>query len=302
MGCGLMTRKTALPKYCSAFNDRHGKTRIKFRKGRFSAYVTSSPVMGDDFQAEYHGLVSGDDPRVKRPIGADRTTPGTINALIVSFYSSPRWTGYRAETQRTYLNIIERFREKHGDKRVAMLQRRHVQAIIDKQAATPAAANRLLSVIRILMAHTILQGMREDNPCREVEKIRYKTDGYHSWTDKEIKDFEAAYPVGSRERLAFALLLYTGQRWGDVIGMGPQHVRGDMISVTQSKTGHRLEIPMHRDLARAIRETATGDLAFLITRDEKPFTASGFGNWWRKVLRAADLPKRCVPHGLRKAA
>ena len=32
---------------------------------------------------------------------------------------------------------------------------------------------------------------------------------------RSIARFEAAYPLGTRERLAYALLLYTGQRSGD---------------------------------------------------------------------------------------
>jgi Phage integrase family len=34
----------------------------------------------------------------------------------------------------------------------------------------------------------------------------------------------------------------------------------------------------------------------------KPFTAAGFGNWFRDRCREAELPERCTSHGLRKAA
>jgi hypothetical protein len=38
---------------------------------------------------------------------------------------------------------------------------------------------------------------------------------FHTWTEDEIAAYERRWPVGSRERLAFALLLYTGQRVSD---------------------------------------------------------------------------------------
>jgi integrase len=41
---------------------------------------------------------------------------------------------------------------------------------------------------------------------------------------------------------------------------------------------------------------------FLITAQGKPFSAAGFGNWFRDVCNQAGLPKRCTSHGLRKAA
>src|SRR5262245_46207906 len=88
-----------------------------------------------------------------------------------------------------------------------------------------------------------------DDPTRDVKAIRVKTGGHHSWTDDEIARFERRHPVGSRARLAHALLLYTGQRRGDVIRMGPQHMRGGAIHVKQEKGGAELVIPIHSELA-----------------------------------------------------
>src|SRR6185503_5950684 len=53
---------------------------------------------------------------------------------------------------------------------------------------------------------------RADDPTREVRAIRVRTAGHHSWTDDEIAQFERHHAIGSRARLALALLLYTGQR------------------------------------------------------------------------------------------
>lgn len=48
-------------------------------------------------------------------------------------------------------------------------------------------------------------------------------------------------------------------------------------------------------------EAAEGDnLTFLVTQFGKPFTANGFGNWFRKRCNEAGLP-HCTAHGLRKA-
>ena len=44
----------------------------------------------------------------------------------------------------------------------------------------------------------------------------YKSKEIHTWTEHEIEIFEARWPQGTRERLAFSLLLYTGQRGSDV--------------------------------------------------------------------------------------
>jgi len=58
--------------------------------------------------------------------GKARSKPGTIGALIASYYRTSDYTGLSDVTKRTYRNILERFRAEHADKRVNMLQRQHV--------------------------------------------------------------------------------------------------------------------------------------------------------------------------------
>jgi integrase len=139
------------------------------------------------------------------------------------------------------------------------------------------------------------------DPTRDVKAVSIKTDGFHSWTDSEIDQFEARHAVGSRARLALALLLYTGQRRSDVVRIGRQHIRDGVLQVRQIKTGAELSIPVHPVLAAIIAETPTDHLTFLTTQLARPFTAAGFSNWFREQCNMAGLP-HCSAHGLRKAA
>src|ERR1700678_1218280 len=49
--------------------------------------------------------------------------------------------------------------------------------------------------------------------------------------------FEARWPLGTGERPPYSLLLYTGQRGGDVVRMRRQDIVGGAISLVQEKTG-----------------------------------------------------------------
>jgi hypothetical protein len=40
---------------------------------------------------------------------------------------------------------------------------------------------------------------------------------FHAWTPDELKQFEAHHKVGTKARLALALMLYLGVRRGDVV-------------------------------------------------------------------------------------
>jgi integrase len=132
-----------------------------------------------------------------------------------------------------------------------------------------------------------------------------KTTGYKTWSDADIERFEAKHPIGTKARLAFALLLYTGQRRGDVVKMGPQHIYKGVLTIDQGKTEggeeSHLEIPVHPKLREAIDATPSGHLNFLMTSFGKPYIAAGFGNWFREHCDEAGCPGLSA-HGLRKAA
>jgi integrase len=234
--------------------------------------------------------------------GASRVAAGTISALVVQWYQSAGFRQLSRSTKATYRGIVERFRAEHGEKRVAMLEASHIRRLIAAKTETPAAANNLLRMIRILMRFAVEEGWRRDDPALGVRKIRARSEGFHTWTEDEIAAFEKKWPLGTRERLAFALLLYTGQRRSDVIRMGRQHVRDATIDVVQGKTGTRLALPLHPALKDALAACPSTQLTFLVTKTGVPFVAAGFTNWFRLSCKAADLPKRCSPHGLRKAA
>ena len=101
-----------------------------------------------------------------------------------------------------------------------------------------------------------------------------------------------------------ALLLFTGQRRGDVIRFGKQHVRNGKLTFTQRKSRHRkpkkLVLPILPVLQKIIDASPCGDLTFLVNKWNRPFTDAGFGNRFREWCDEAGLP-HCTTHGLRKA-
>jgi len=149
------------------------------------------------------------------------------------------------------------------------------------------------------------EGRIPDDPTLGVNREKVKTTGYRTWSEAEIARFEAAHAIGTKARLAFALLLYTGQRRGDVVKLGRQHIVGDLLIIDQGKTDGgdeaHLEIPVHPKLREIFEGTPTvGVKTFLVTHFGKPYTAPGFGNWFRELCDAAA----CLgvsAHGLRKA-
>jgi integrase len=295
----MLRTKSGLPKHCSWNTDQHGKRRVRFRKRGFSTYLTGTP-WSEDFMRQHAAALDGVKEQANA-VGAERTKPGSFNALCVSYYRSPEFRGLKLSTQAARRNIIEKFRLAHGTKPLKGLGRAHISDIIGARADTPEAANNLLKVLRVLLSYAVNQGMIESNPAIGVKKYRSRGEGFHTWSEEEIAQFQTKHPTGTRTGLALALLLYTAQRRSDVVRMGWQHVSGDAIAVRQEKTGTALTIPMHPELSLALASVPRTNLTFLMTEKGAPFTPAGFGNWFRDQCNLAKLPQ-CSAHGLRKAA
>jgi integrase len=106
--------------------------------------------------------------------------------------------------------------------------------------------------------------------------------------------------LGAKARNAL-LLLQTGHARADVVRMGRQHVKNGVLSMRRQKTGVQFDIPLLPELLAELALHSTTQLTFLVTAYGKPFTAAGFGMWFRDRCDEADL-KHCTAHGLRKAA
>ena len=106
------------------------------------------------------------------------TPPGTINALVVSYYRSDAWRDLEPETRKTRSRTIERFRERHGDKRVAMLRRQHVVEMLDEIEGR--SARRAGSRRSVRCCSTPCRPMLRDDPTLGIATPKLpKSKGHH---------------------------------------------------------------------------------------------------------------------------
>jgi integrase len=285
--------------YIHEFRDRHGKLRRYVRLPNGKRFPLPGVPGTDQFMAAYQAALAGDATQVGA--GANRTLPGTVDAAVISYYNSSTFQSLAPSTRRNQRHILEHFRSQHGDKRIALLQSGHIDRMVAAKARTPGTARIFVNTLRSLMRHCILVGLRSDDPTQGIKLAPVKSDGYRTWAEEDIAKFEATHPIGSRARLALALLLYTAQHRSDIVRLGRQHIRGAAIHLQQQKTGVVLAIPLHPDLAMVIGETKSEHLTFLTTQSGKPFTPGSFANWFREMCSEAGL-SGLSSHGLRKAA
>jgi len=275
----------------------HGKPYYYFRKPGCARVRLPGLPGSEQFMAAYQAALAADAPPTD--IGAKRNAPGTVAALVAAYAGSDTFRELAPDTRRTRWAILRRFGDEHAGKRVAMLKREHVEAMM--RGMRPHPRRNFLKMLRPLMQFAISIGWCSNDPTRELRLGVKRGAGFKPWGEEQIEAFRAHHPLGSRARLALELLLGTAQRRADVVRMGPQHVRDGLLYVKQSKTGAELVIPILPELQAALDATPSGHLTFLITAYGKPFIAAGFGNWFHDRCVEAGL-QGFSAHGLRHAA
>lgn len=247
---------------------------------------------------------------MRRP--ESRTKAGTIAAAVEGYFTSLEYVSLPSEvTKATYRRALNAIAREHGHKPIRLLEAHHIKSIMAQKIATPAAANSFLRYIRMVGHYAKERGWITHNPAIGIKKIKYDTDGFHTWSEDEIRQFEKRWPVGTTQRLAFDLLLHTGQRSADVRQMTREAISDYGVTVVaqfaegadfkQQKTKAQLNVPIAPELKESLAAVARRGGVIVLTSFGKPFTEKGFSNYISSAANKAGLPQ-CTAHGLRKSA
>src|SRR5262245_26196802 len=288
-------------RYVNGFPNRGRKSqrvRYYFRRRGIKAIPLPGLPGSEEFMAAYAAALARI-PNQHLEIAANRTLPGTINALVVTYYKSDEWHALAADTQKTRRRIIERFRVEHGDKRVALLQREHILKML-ATIGKPSAKRHWLKAIRGLMRAAV-PTMRKDDPTEGIPGIKLpKSKGHHTWTDDEITRYRAYWPLGSQQRLVMEFALETASRRGEVVRLGPQHVMDGRIRIERTHGSEDVDMLMSPHLQAACDAMPKAHLTYIVTAYGKPRSKYGLGNDFARWVTEAGLPTRCRMHGLKK--
>ena len=160
---------------------------------------------------------------------------------------------------------------------------------------TPAAANRALPVLSVVLRQAELYGHRLSgaNPCRGIR--RYRCPGRRRFlTRPELK--RLASQLSEQESsapLAVALvrlLLLTGCRQSEIRTLEWREYRARHLHLTDSKVGPRTVWLC--DAARTVLDRLPRKSCFVFpaTDGETPLATEALYSWWRRVRKEAELP------------
>jgi integrase len=288
-------------RFVNEFVDRHGKVRRYFRRPGCRAVPLPGLPGSIEFMAAYQAALAVVAPPPPSP---RHVIAGSLAAVTAGYLRSADFANLSPSSQQSYRTALKPILAAHGHRLVRELNKDVARRVIENIGVTrPGMANLTRAVLSKIMGYAVETSVRHDNPFTGLKPYRLGT--YHTWTDAEIAQFERRWPLGTRERLAFALLLYTGQRGGDVVRMIRSDIVGGRIRVAQDKarkgTTNELMIPIHPALARALQAGPVVGMQHVIT-DARGRPLRNLTDLIEVAVKRAGLPARCVAHGLRKAA
>lgn len=298
--------------------DRHGNTRTYFRHGGRKVRIREE-FGSDAFRAVYDSLKArvdaGAPVAVAEPANPLLPSAGSFAAAVLAYYRSRAFLDLDGETQKKRRYQFEGMLAEPiaPDEAttfrgfpIARMTTATLEILRDRKRAQPEGGNNRVRALRGLFrwAATVPGMLPHGNPSIALTRLRVVSEGHHTWSLAEVEQFEARWPLGTKPRVAMALMLYTGARRSDAVRLGRQHVSDGRLVWTAYKGRNRhpmtLNVPILPELAEALAAGPTGRLMFIETDYGKSFTMAGFGGWFRARCDEAELPQ-CSSHGLRKA-
>lgn len=283
-------------KYVNEYLDSTGKIRRYFRRNGKQLGPIPGEVGSDEFMQAYQAYFNRQPQKPKSTAHAD-----SLTRFIEDFYASRMFTDLKPATRAAYRAALDPISEKQGHRSGSKMTAEHAEKMISRIGSVkPGMGNLTRAAMRRVFKLAVKNKRRPDNPFLGIEA--YSVGEHHTWTEAELKQYEDRWQLGTRERLAYDLLLYTGQRVGDVAAMKRTDMADGLIHVVQQKTGAELWVPVHAALARSLGAYKIAGPTLIGDPRGQPIKRSTLSALIRGAAKKAKLPAECVPHGLRKAA
>lgn len=286
------------PPYLHSEPSRHGKPRWYVRVGKGPRIRILEPYGTPEFAAAYQAAVTGSPaPRPGKP------GKGSLAWLIEQYRESRAWGDLTAATRKQREYIFKQVKEAAGHEPATAITSKVIKAGIERRAKTPSQARHFLDAMRGLFVWAANGEHVPADPTIGVKApARPRSGGFLPWSEEHVAQYQARWPLGTKERVWLDVLLYSGLRRGDAVRYGRQHVKNGIGQIKTEKSKGRLTatLPVLPILQATLDAGPCGDLTFIVGANGAPLTKETFGNYFREACREAGVPGSA--HGVRKIA
>jgi enterobacteria phage integrase len=292
-------RRHGLPLHVDS-NPSKGHVYYYFRRGHGPRIPLPDDPKSEAFWTAYAEALNGTAAGEVNVEGPKRDKAGTIGALIASYLDSDGFKSLRDSSKTGYMSRLNTMRVDHGHRAVAGLNQDRINDFILKPLSDrPGAKLDTLKKLRILINHAVEKGLLKHDPSLGIK--RPKGGEIRAWTDAEMAAFEKRWPIGTKQRTAYALMLNMGTARADTHLLTWKQVDNGEASYTRKKTNIDVVMRVTEHLEQALAASPRKNVVVITTEFGKPFTVDGFSGFMRDSISRAGIDDlTCQPHGLRK--
>jgi len=178
-------------------------------------------------------------------IPAGGPKPGTVSDLIRRYRASRFFKDKAPKTKRGYDQNLRIIEDWSGEAPVSAIGEKRVQKLYDSlRAKTPAKANAVITMLRILLGHGVREQMVTTNAAAKPGLVSLPQSG-KLWPIDAVSLFvETADRMGWHSiGTAVVINHWIGQREGDILHMARAAYRNGRFDIVQRKTGARVSVP-----------------------------------------------------------
>lgn len=305
----------------ASMTTRHGKTLWRLRRAGCKDVMLPG-VPGDaEFDAAYRAAILGVAAPVVRLPG--QGLPRSLKAAYRLLRETPEWKALDQRSATRYRQTIERILTitvngvTLGDGPVADLRRGHVKRILAEFDHVPHMARIVLICLRKLIMVAIEEEWTETDPTYRMTRNPV-TEGHRAWPAEIMAKYEAKWAPGTRQRTAYALALWLGNRVSDVTRLRWSHLVARTIAIGDQvhtvtgfefvqfkgrnrKGGRRLFLPVTPMLERELAPLSRDGETVLTTSRGGAYGDASLTMRMAEWCREAGIEPGYTMHGLRKA-
>ena len=251
-----------------------------------------------DFNKKYLDAIRQAEEDIS-PVARKTKNSHQVGWLITKFMASQRWQAFKVSTRKNYAYKLAVLKKHFGTLRFDRVSGAMIYALMESYQDTPSTANKILYCWRSMCSWARGAHLISLDPSVNLQPFEYDRTKHKAWTQEEINKFRAFYKLGTMERTAFELLSTLGLRESDLICLGPDNIKGDIIEYTSIKTKTLVTVALPDNLKQALDAMGTHGRTFVVSeRSQEPYkTTNNFYRWFRKTCRRINITK--APHGLR---
>lgn len=237
----------------------------KRREMNLGAYPDISLAKGRELHADAKKLLAnGKDPGAQqREEKEDRKRTPFVSDFVDEFikgYAKEHNRGWQEIERALKAEIVPRW----GKRKMTDIKRRDLIIVLDeiKERGAPVMANRVLAYTRKMFSWALDRAVLEVHPFLMMARPNKETTRERALSESEIKIFWNNLDdcrMSDQIKRALKLILVTGQRPGEVIGMHRNEIDGDWWEIpaarSKNKQAHRVFLG---SLAKQLIGDATG--------------------------------------------